>query len=119
MPGYEKRIWNNEKRGNSKLLYIENSKGMKAVVSDFGAALLKLYVPDKNGKSQDVVLGYETLEDYENGGDSVGATVGRVANRIGTGAFELNGRNMSLRRMITGKIHFMEEQISIIKECGV
>ena len=103
MPGYEKRIWNNEKRGNSKLLYIENSKGMKAVVSDFGAALLKLYVPDKNGKSQDVVLGYETLEDYENGGDSVGATVGRVANRIGTGAFELNGKKYELTKNDNGE----------------
>ena len=76
---------------------------MKAVVSDFGAALLKLYVPDKNGKSQDVVLGYETLEDYENGGDSVGATVGRVANRIGTGAFELNGKKYELTKNDNGE----------------
>ena len=65
--------------------------------------LLKLYVPDKNGKSQDVVLGYETLEDYENGGDSVGATVGRVANRIGTGAFELNGKKYELTKNDNGE----------------
>ena len=104
-----KKEFGTTRNGETASCYIlKNSKGMKAVVSDFGAALLKLYVPDKNGKSQDVVLGYETLEDYENGGDSVGATVGRVANRIGTGAFELNGKK-----------YFMEEQISIIKECGV
>ena len=87
----------------NKVYILKNSKGMKAVVSDFGAALLKLYVPDKNGKSQDVVLGYETLEDYENGGDSVGATVGRVANRIGTGAFELNGKKYELTKNDNGE----------------
>ena len=61
------------KNGEKASCYVlKNSKGMEAVVSDFGASLLKLYVPDKDGKTQDVVLGYETLEDYENGGDSLG-----------------------------------------------
>ena len=64
------------KNGEKASCYVlKNSKGMEAVVSDFGASLLKLYVPDKDGKTQDVVLGYETLEDYENGGDSLGATL--------------------------------------------
>ena len=76
---------------------------MEAVVSDFGASLLKLYVPDKDGKTQDVVLGYETLEDYENGGDSLGATVGRVANRIGMAEFELNGKKYELTKNDNGK----------------
>lgn len=63
-----KKEFGTTRNGETASCYIlKNSKGMKAVVSDFGAALLKLYVPDKNGKSQDVVLGYETLEDYENG----------------------------------------------------
>ena len=99
-----KKEFGTTRNGETASCYIlKNSKGMKAVVSDFGAALLKLYVPDKNGKSQDVVLGYETLEDYENGGDSVGATVGRVANRIGTGAFELNGKKYELTKNDNGK----------------
>ena len=85
------------KNGEKASCYVlKNSKGMEAVVSDFGASLLKLYVPDKDGKTQDVVLGYETLEDYENGGDSLGATVGRVANRIGMAEFELNGKKYEL-----------------------
>ena len=45
-------------------------------------------------RRQDVVLGYETLEDYENGGDSLGATVGRVANRIGMAEFELERKEI-------------------------
>ncbi len=72
MPGHEKRIWSNKEREKASCYVLKNSKGMEAVVSDFGASLLKLYVPDKDGKTQDVVLGYETLEDYENGGDSLG-----------------------------------------------
>ena len=64
--------------------------------------MLKLYVPDKNGKAQDIVLGYETLEDYENGGDSIGATVGRVANRIGSAEFELNGKKYELTKNDNG-----------------
>ena len=91
------------KNGEKASCYVlKNSKGMEAVVSDFGAALLKLYVPDKNGKAQDIVLGYETLEDYENGGDSIGATVGRVANRIGSAEFELNGKKYELTKNDNG-----------------
>ena len=92
------------KNGEKASCYVlKNSKGMEAVVSDFGASLLKLYVPDKDGKTQDVVLGYETLEDYENGGDSLGATVGRVANRIGMAEFELNGKKYELTKNDNGE----------------
>ena len=118
-----KKEFGTTRNGETASCYIlKNSKGMKAVVSDFGAALLKLYVPDKNGKSQDVVLGYETLEDYENGGDSVGATVGRVANRIGTGAFELNGKKYELTKNDNGKntlhggIDFYNKRMWSVKE---
>ncbi len=49
-----------------------------------------------------------------------GATVGRVANRIGMAEFELNGKKYELTKNDNGKIHFMEELISIIKkECGM
>lgn len=92
-----------QKGENASYYVLKNSKGMEAVVSDYGAALLKLLVPDREGKLCDVVLGYETLKDYENGGDSIGATVGRVANRIGTGEFELNGITYSLTKNDNGK----------------
>ena len=111
------------KNGEKASCYVlKNSKGMEAVVSDFGASLLKLYVPDKDGKTQDVVLGYETLEDYENGGDSLGATVGRVANRIGMAEFELNGKKYELTKNDNGKntlhggIDFYNKRIWDVKE---
>ena len=111
------------KNGEKASCYVlKNSKGMEAVVSDFGASLLKLYVPDKDGKTQDVVLGYETLEDYENGGDSLGATVGRVANRIGMAEFELNGKKYELTKKDNGKntlhggIDFYNKRMWDVKE---
>ena len=111
------------KNGEKASCYVlKNSKGMEAVVSDFGASLLKLYVPDKDGKTQDVVLGYETLEDYENGGDSLGATVGRVANRIGMAEFELNGKKYELtkndneKNTLNGGIDFYNKRMWDVKE---
>lgn len=111
------------KNGEKASCYVlKNSKGMEAVVSDFGASLLKLYVPDKDGKTQDVVLGYETLEDYENGGDSLGATVGRVANRIGMAEFELSGKKYELTKNDNGKntlhggIDFYNKRMWDVKE---
>ena len=106
------------KNGEKASCYVlKNSKGMEAVVSDFGASLLKLYVPDKDGKTQDVVLGYETLEDYENGGDSLGATVGRVANRIGMAEFELNGKKYDNgKNTLHGGIDFYNKRMWDVKE---
>ena len=49
--------------GTQIFLYsIENSKGMKAQVINYGAILVRLYVPDKNGKTEDVALGYDRLD---------------------------------------------------------
>ena len=111
------------KNGEKARCYVlKYCKGMEAVVSEFGASLLKLYVPDKDGKTQDVVLGYETLEDYENGGDSLGATVGRVANRIGMAEFELNGKKYELTKNDNGKntlhggIDFYNKRMWDVKE---
>ena len=81
------------KKGESATLYcFENSNGVEMYVSDFGATLQKLLVPDKNHIKRDVVLGYDDPLDYEGpAGTFFGATVGRHANRIANGSFELNG----------------------------
>lgn len=75
---------------------LSNSHGMKIVVSNYGVVLQKLFAPDKNGQMKDVVLGYDHLEDYEADTASFGATVGRVANRIGGASFTLNGKTYEL-----------------------
>lgn len=70
---------------------ISNSKGMKASVISYGAILTELFVPDKDGKAEDIVLGYDTLEPYFENGSFFGATVGPNANRIANATFTLNG----------------------------
>ncbi len=57
----------------------------------FGATIRSLTVPDRNGNPIDVVLGYDTLKEYVRNGGYLGATVGRYANRIAHGSFQLNG----------------------------
>lgn len=69
---------------------ITNGK-FSAEIITYGATLRKLTMPDKNGKANDVVLGYNTLEEYVNNGGYLGATIGRIANRIEGGKFILNG----------------------------
>ena len=64
---------------------------MEAVVSDFGAILVKLIVPNKEGEKADVVLGFDYLEQYEENPNFFGSTVGRSANRIGGAAFQIDG----------------------------
>lgn len=71
--------------------WIQNEKGMKAAVINYGAILVNLLVPGRNGEIEDVVLGYDSLEPYFKNGSFFGATVGPNANRIGGAAFELDG----------------------------
>lgn len=62
----------------------------------FGATLRSLVVPDKDGRPVDVILGYDTLEEYRTQDGYLGAVVGRFANRIAGGRFTLNGREYTL-----------------------
>lgn len=83
--------------GREVFLYtLENSRGMKAVVSDFGALIVRLYAPDHMGNCQDVALGYETLEEYRVNGCFFGAVIAPNANRIGGAQYTLNGVTYTL-----------------------
>ncbi len=75
---------------------MENDGGMCAVILDYGATLQSLFVPDCTGRRLDVVLGYNTVAEYEENGGYLGAVVGRVGNRIGGGRFTLNGKEYVL-----------------------
>ena len=59
---------------------------------DYGAAVQALTVPDRQGKPMDVVLGYDSAAEYETNGGFLGATIGRMGNRIGGASFTLNGK---------------------------
>ena len=75
---------------------MKNKKGITLTVSNYGALLISLVVPDKNGKKEDVVLGLKTLEDYYDNSCFLGATVGRHANRIGGAKFTINRKTYEI-----------------------
>ncbi|MGE0077850.1 MAG: aldose epimerase family protein [Bacteroidales bacterium] len=83
--------------GQNSLIYtLVNKHGFKARITDYGAKLVSLEVPDRNGNLADVILGYETLDQYIKGDQYFGATVGRYANRIAKGKFSLDGKEYQL-----------------------
>src|SRR5579862_8331306 len=75
---------------------LTNAHGMSARITNYGAYLVSLDVPDKSGKMADVVLGYDNLEGYESG-TTYGAVIGRFANRIGGAQFTLEGKTYHLK----------------------
>ncbi len=62
-------------------------------VADFGGRIISLHVPDKNGMLDDIVLGYDHVEEYINGNPYFGALIGPFANRIANGKFKLDGKD--------------------------
>ncbi len=86
-----------EYEGKQIALYtIKNSKGMIVQLTNYGAKIVTVIVPDKEGKFVDVNLGYETAHQYIDGSPSMGATIGRYANRIAGGRFTLNDSTYQL-----------------------
>jgi aldose 1-epimerase len=79
-----------------QLFTLTNKNGVVAKITNYGALLTELHVPDKAGKLGDVVLGFDHLKGYLAGHPYFGATVGRVANRVGGAQFTLDGKTYKL-----------------------
>lgn len=95
----EKRAFGENSKGEKASLYtFENAKGMRMAITDLGATLQAVLVPDKDGILRDVVLGHDDAEGYEKGSGCFGATVGRNANRIGKASFTINGKQYTLAK---------------------
>ena len=77
---------------------LQNANGAKISISDFGATVVAIEVPDRAGTLADVVLGYDSLQDYEADTLYMGGVIGRFANRIGGAKFTLDGQTYSLAR---------------------
>jgi aldose 1-epimerase len=76
---------------------IKNNRGLKAVISNYGGTLLSLWTPDKSGVSGNIILGYDSLSGYlQKGNPYFGALVGRFANRIHHGTFQIDGKTYTL-----------------------
>ena len=79
-----------------KLFSIVNADGSEVILSNLGAGIVSVVVPDRDGKLADVALGYRHPEDYANDGPCMGKVPGRFANRIAGGHFTLGGKAYSL-----------------------
>lgn len=87
------------KNGETVTRYIlENAHGIRAEFLDLGAVMTNLWLPDRDGRLEDVVLGYDEVSQYEVNEPSFGCPVGRVANRISGGGFDLNGVHYPLEQ---------------------
>ncbi|MDD3335999.1 MAG: galactose mutarotase [Eubacteriales bacterium] len=75
---------------------LTNAHGASVSVIDFGGVVTSIIVPDKNGKLDDVNLGFDDVAVYDGKGGSMGALIGRVGNRIGGAAFDLEGTHYVL-----------------------
>lgn len=91
-----KEIFGQLPSGETAYLYTITSGPLKATVTDLGANLVSLWVPDKNGVPADVVLGYDSPADYAVDDVFLGAPIGRSANRIAGACFIMGGRTWSL-----------------------
>ncbi len=79
------------------LYVLKNHNGMEAYITNYGGRLVRLLVPDKNGKMTNVVVGFKSIQDYVNSTEPYfGATIGRYGNRIAKGKFSLDGKQYTL-----------------------
>lgn len=84
---------------NTHLLILQNRRGMQVALTDYGARIVSILVPDTNGNLTDVVLGFNSLDAYVKADEQYhGATIGRYANRIANGQFTLDGKTYNLAK---------------------
>jgi len=93
---------------------LTNEKGAQAKIINFGARVVSLTMPDRNGNFADIVTGYDSLKGYVNDNSYFGAIVGRYGNRIGKAKFSLDGKeyqltvNDGVNHLHGGKIGFFK-----------
>ncbi|AOS43550.1 Aldose 1-epimerase precursor [Lacunisphaera limnophila] len=83
--------------GRATTLYtLVNARGARADITDYGAIVVRLFMPDRAGRLDDIVLGYNSVTDYVRSSPYFGAIVGRFGNRIAHGRFTLDGQTYPL-----------------------
>jgi aldose 1-epimerase len=86
-----------EVEGKPVTLYtLTNKNGMSVGIMNYGATVVDLVVPDRQGKLGDIALGFDSVEPYLKQTAYLGATIGRYGNRIASGSFSLNGKTYQL-----------------------
>ena len=84
-------------QGDSTALFVlNNNNGMEVCVTNFGARIVSVLVPDRDGIMRDVVLGFDNIKDFQNVKSDFGASIGRYANRINQGNITIDGEIIQL-----------------------
>lgn len=102
---------------------LSNNSGTSVRVLNYGGILANIWVKDKNGEAADVICGYDCLKGYQASGGYQGALIGRFGNRIGKGAFTLDGATYQLycndgaNHLHGGKAGF-DKKLWIVAESG-
>ena len=87
----QKKLFEKEINGKQTTLFtLQNKNGMKVTLTNYGGKIVNIWVPDKSGNLADILLGFNTIDEYVKGSKSFGATVGRYANRIAKATFTLD-----------------------------
>ena len=95
----EKKVFGTTADGKTAELYtLKNKNGMQVSITNFGATVVSIVVPDKAGKVADVALGYDDLAGYELNKNYLGVLVGRYGNRIAHGKFSIDGTEYTLAK---------------------
>lgn len=84
------------------IIILENNNGHIVKLMDYGAAILEILVPDRNGKIENIVLGYKNIEDYIECITYFGMTCGRTSGRIANGRFKIDGKEYVLKKNENG-----------------
>jgi aldose 1-epimerase len=90
------KIWGEADGKTVHLVTLTNANKMQVKITNFGGIVNQIVVPDKNGKFENIVLGFDSLAPYEGDIPYFGAIVGRYGNRIAKGKFTLNGTEYTL-----------------------
>ena len=94
----EKRVFGKTKSGEVVYAFTVKDGERSAVILTYGGAVQSLVVPDREGNPVDVLLGYDTLREYEEGDAFFGALIGRVGNRLGGAKFSIDGTEYRVSR---------------------
>lgn len=87
-----KKAFGTTSKGVEASLYeISNGGGLRVLLTDYGAAVVSIFVKDRDGNERDVILGYDNVKSYEKEYCYFGATVGRYANRISDAKINIDG----------------------------
>jgi aldose 1-epimerase len=92
-PSYTKADFEKEMNGKKITLFtLKNKDGIMVTLTNYGAKIVSVFAPNKNGAMEDVVLGYTSIDKYIAGEAGFGAVVGPYANRIANAQFEIDGK---------------------------